>query len=109
MSARPRPGNLFTMPGSAGNGEQLELLLSAGAFRLERIVSFGAASPKGFWYDQDLPEWVLLACGQATLAFDDGHSIDLEAGDYLSIPAGRRHRVASTSTDAIWLALHFTP
>ena len=33
-------------------------------------------------------------------------SLSLKAGDYLLIPARARHRVASCSQDALWLALH---
>jgi len=75
-------------------------------FRLEHIVSRGEASPAGFWYDQPQDEWVALLRGEATLAFQDG-TLDLCAGDALIIPAHRRHRVAFTSADAVWLALHF--
>jgi cupin 2 domain-containing protein len=31
----------------------------------------------------------------------------LKAGDHLRIPAHLRHRVASVSDDALWLAVHF--
>ena len=33
--------------------ELSETLLAGRGVRLERIVSFGQASPDGFWYDQD--------------------------------------------------------
>ena len=77
-------------------------------FELEEIVSRGAASPEGFWYDQERCEWVLLAKGTATLRFEDEAEDDFEmsAGDYVLIPAGKRHRVEKTSEDAVWLALH---
>jgi cupin 2 domain-containing protein len=77
------------------------------ACRLEHIVSNGARSAPDFWYDQDKPEWVALVRGQATLEFEDGQ-LALKAGDSLTIPAHRKHRVAFTSADAVWLALHFT-
>jgi len=32
----------------------------------------------------------------------------LKSGDFLTIPARARHRVESVSSDAIWLALHFS-
>ncbi|MEM1295626.1 MAG: cupin domain-containing protein [Verrucomicrobiota bacterium] len=47
--------------------------------------------------------------GTATLEFEDGETLDLVAGDALIIPAHRRHRVGSTSQDAVWLALHYPP
>jgi cupin 2 domain-containing protein len=109
MKPRAQTGNLFVTPSSAADGEQTDILLSAGPFRLERIVSFGTASPQGFWYEQGRPEWVLLARGRARLAFEGDEPVELETGDYVLIPAGVRHRVEGTSSDAIWLALHFTP
>ena len=92
---------------ASGAGEERFFpLLEGPGFRLERIVSNGAASPPGFWYDQDAAEWVALVRGGATLEFEDGR-VALEAGDCLLIPAHARHRVAEASADAIWLALHF--
>jgi len=41
------------------------------------------------------------------LNFED-ESLNLKAGDYLLIPAHEKHRVASCSQDARWLALHVT-
>jgi cupin 2 domain-containing protein len=95
-----------TAKGEAGE-ETFATLLSRRDFELEEIVSRGTASPEGFLYDQERDEWVLLAKGEATLRFEDERLIDLKAGDYLMIPAGTRHRVESTSADAVWLALHF--
>jgi cupin 2 domain-containing protein len=89
--------------------EVIDSLLSSRAVRIERIVSFGQASPEGFWYDQEENEWVVLLEGFATLGFDDGTSIDLVPGDYLEIPAGRRHRVERTAEEerTVWLAVFF--
>jgi len=109
MNPVRQTGNIFTTPYSASNGEQTAVLLSAGSFRLEQIASFGAASPEGFWYEQDRPEWVLLARGQATLGFEAAEPMHLKPGDYILIPAHVRHRVEATSGDTVWLALHFTP
>ena len=95
-------------PTAAGE-ESFEELLTARApagFRLERIVSRGAASPPDFWYDQAEAEWVALLQGEAQLEFEDG-VVALKAGDALMIPTHQRHRVAATSLDAVWLALHF--
>jgi cupin 2 domain-containing protein len=50
---------------------------------------------------------VLLAKGAATLRFEEEGIFEMEAGDYVQIPAGKRHRVEATSEDAVWLALHF--
>ncbi|MBT5704942.1 MAG: cupin domain-containing protein [Verrucomicrobia bacterium] len=86
--------------------ETISEFLSGNQFRLEHIVSRGQASPDDSWYDQDQDEWVALISGQARLLFNDG-ILDLVAGDSLVIPAHQKHRVSSTSADAVWLALHF--
>jgi cupin 2 domain-containing protein len=86
--------------------EKIQSLFETEAVRIERIVSHGQASPKGFWYDQPDDEWVVLLKGEATLAFAEEDSVQLKAGDYLFIPANVRHRVEHTSDDALWLAAH---
>lgn len=98
--------NLLVPPAGLHGGETIDALIRNLAFTLEQIVSRGAASPDGFWYDQNLDEWVLLLCGEAELRFESGEIVSLTAGDPLLIPAHCRHRVERTSADAIWLALH---
>jgi len=94
--------------GSPGPGEEtFASLVVRRDFELEEIVSRGVASPPDFWYDQERCEWVLLAKGTATLRFEEEGDFVMNAGDYVLIPAGKRHRVHSTSDDAVWLALHF--
>lgn len=87
--------------------EHIRLLLANDALRIEQIVSHGHASPAGFWYDQPDSEWVMLVQGSATLSIEGEEDLNLVAGDYLLIPAHQRHRVASISLDALWLAVHF--
>lgn len=103
-------GNLFTGLPPAGPQEHFETLLDHPAARIERIASFAQASPTGFWYDQAGDEWVMLAAGRAELVLEhaggDRETLALEAGEWAFIPAHRRHRVESTSADAIWLAVH---
>ncbi len=84
-------------------------ILRTDAFRIERIISRGQASPPGFWYDQETDEWVLLVKGSAFLRFFDGREITLAAGDYLLIPRHVRHRVERTDPEGetVWLAVHF--
>jgi len=102
----PRRGRLLGgLPPDEGE-EAFEPLLETPFGRVERIVSFGHASPAGFWYKQAEDEWVLLAAGSATLAFEDGSSFMLTTGDWALLPAGLRHRVDAVSTDAVWLAVH---
>ncbi|MFM1941091.1 MAG: hypothetical protein RI897_73 [Verrucomicrobiota bacterium] len=101
----PEVRSLFALA-DTGRGEVLVPLLEGGGFRLEQIVSFGAGSDPGFWYDQEQPEWVVLVRGTAVLEFEAGR-LDLTGGDALLIPQRLRHRVMRTSRDAVWLALHF--
>ena len=88
--------------------ELIQTLLSTSQVRIERIVSQGHASSPGFWYDQDEHEWVLLIRGAARLRIDDG-VVELKPGDFLNIPAHRKHRVEWTSPDelTIWLAIYY--
>jgi len=96
------PANLST--------EETTPLLQGTHVRIERIVSYGQASPPGFWYDQPEGEWVMVLCGWGTIEFTDGRRVTLASGDTLSIPAGERHRVAATATDGptVWLAVFHT-
>ncbi len=96
-SAPPTPG-----------GETITELLAAGGARVERIVSCGAASAPGFWYDQPHDEFVLLIEGEALLAFADGAERRLQPGDWCVLPAHCRHRVAWTDPgrETVWLAVH---
>ena len=104
--ACPEQGNLFASLLAASDGERFETLFANHACRVERIVSFGHASPPGFWYEQAEDEWVVLLAGSAVLAFADGRVLALRAGDWTSLPARCRHRVESVSGDAVWLAVH---
>jgi cupin 2 domain-containing protein len=84
--------------------------VDAGRVRLERIVSTGHATPPGQWLDQDRTEWVTVLRGQASLRFEDEPEPRLlSPGDYVLIPAHRRHRVEWTDPGepTIWLALHY--
>ena len=94
---------------AAAHSEAVETLLEQGGVRIERIVSTGQCSEEGFWYEQEENEWVLLVQGSARLGWEDGVDTALAAGDYVFIPALKRHRVAWTDPSAttIWLALFF--
>ena len=104
----PPAANLFAdLPGQLPE-ELFTALLEAGSLRIERIVSFGQASPPGFWFDQPQHEWVLLVKGAARLRFED-EEIELRPGSFLNIAAHRRHRVEWTlpGEPTIWLAVHY--
>lgn len=102
-------GNLFAGIPATLSAERFDPLLRTRVCRLERIISIGHAALPGEWYDQDWDEWVVLLQGQAGLRFaGEDAARTLTPGDYLWIPAHRRHRVEWTSENppAIWLALH---
>ncbi len=88
--------------------ELFTTLLSANNVRIERIVSQGHVSPDDQWYDQDEHEWVMVLQGAARLQFEE-QTIELRPGDFVNIPAHKKHRVAWTSTDetTVWLAVHY--
>jgi cupin 2 domain-containing protein len=107
----PELGNIFTDIPTTLPKELIEVLATTSTLRIERIVSMGQASPEGFWYDHESDEWVLLMRGAARLQFEgDEHLVLMAAGDYLQIPAHRRHRVAWTDPmqPTIWLAVHWS-
>jgi len=100
--------NLFENIPAELPSELVSVLAEGDNVRIERIVSAGHASPEGFWYDQEQDEWVLLVSGSATLEFEH-ETVALNPGDYLLIPAHRRHRVANTALTGptVWLAVFF--
>ncbi len=100
--------NFFEDIPDSSTGEVFQDILKTGNVRIERIVSSGQASPPGFWYDQEWDEWVLLLKGAAVVKFYDNKFYNLLPGKSLFIPAGRKHRVESTSLECetIWLAIH---
>ena len=94
---------------SATSDKEISRTLVAGSsVRLERIVSFGQASPEGFWYDQTEAEWVAVLTGRARIRVAGQTSdITLGPGDAVLLPAHCRHRVEWTDPDqpTVWLAL----
>ena len=88
--------------------ELAQVLTSGTHARIERIVSRGHISAPDFWYDQDWDEFVLLVAGAGRLEFEL-EQIEMKPGDYVHIPAHRRHRVAWTHPEqpTVWLAVHY--
>jgi cupin 2 domain-containing protein len=103
------PDNLYKDIPEKSRQEIIDILRSGENIRIERIVSYGQASPEGFWYEQDENEWVIVLEGSAELEYPSGGIITMNAGDYVYIPKGEKHRVRSTSPDekTIWLAFFF--
>ncbi|NOQ68484.1 MAG: cupin domain-containing protein [Gammaproteobacteria bacterium] len=89
--------------------EIFELLAKSNGTRIERIISKGHKSPDSGWYDQETNEWVLVLRGEAILLFEDETSVNLKAGDYINIPAHKKHKVEWTDPEieTVWLAVHY--
>ncbi len=102
-------GNIFTLIPQPLEAEIFEGIMTAENLRIERILSQGHSSPESGWYDQDENEWVMVLQGRGRLVFENGAEIDLEAGDYLNIPAHGRHKVVWTDPDCVtvWLAVFY--
>lgn len=122
VPACPRDALTFAPTEAAGNllgsipgilpEELVDTLSRSEHVRIERIVSHGHVSPAGFWYDQAEREFVLLVDGRARLAFADGTpDVDLAPGDWLAIPAHKKHRVEWTDPvqESVWLAVFYRP
>lgn len=106
---RMQRGNIEANLPNAATEEIIEVMsgMAGRNIRIERIISEGQFSPPGFWYDQAWDEWVLILRGGAELEFDDPAAEEkLHPGDWLLIPAHRRHRVRSTEANTLWLAIH---
>ena len=103
-------GNLFANAQHRGPDELVERLVESAGCTVERIVSHGQATPAGHWYDQPRHEWVVLLSGCAGLRFEDDVVNEMHPGDYVWIPAHRRHRVEWTDSTGptVWLAVHLS-
>ncbi len=94
--------NLFAEIPAKLSDEIFTTILEASNVRIERIVSNGNSSPEGFWYDQDQHEWVILLTGFARLSFEgDGKEFEMKPGDFVNIPAHKKHRVAWTTPEEL--------
>jgi cupin 2 domain-containing protein len=102
--------NLLRPLPEAQAAEAVDALVTRPGLRIERIVSFGQASPPGLWYDQEETEWVLLLAGAAGLRFADEERLrHLAPGDWIEIAPHRRHRVDWTDPErpTVWLAVFY--
>ena len=90
--------------------ELFEVISENQDVKIERIVSRGHKSPNDNWYDQDKNEFIFLVCGEARLRFENEvEFVQMKKGDYLIIPAHKRHRIEWTSPneDTVWLTVHY--
>ena len=69
-----------------------------------------AQKAEGYWYDQEEDEWIMVVDGKAILALQNPDEVvTLQSGDHLVISAHRKHRVESTTSPTVWLALWLCP
>ncbi|MDD5053341.1 MAG: cupin domain-containing protein [Sulfuricurvum sp.] len=84
------------------NHEIFSPIFTSPALRIESIRSW--LKTPGEWYNQNEDEWVLLLEGEALLELDN-KTFALIKGNYLFIPKQTKHRVLSTSENALWLGI----
>ena len=101
--------NIFESITGGAEGEVVDILVKNKNVSIERIVSRGHTSPAIGWYDQKRDEWVLVLKGAAIISFTDDSDIDMKVGDFVLIPAHKKHRVKWTDskTETVWLAIHY--
>ncbi len=89
--------------------ELFEDIIKTENLKIERIVSYGHASPETGWYESEKNEWVIVLKGEAILSFENSDDVKLSAGDYLNIVAHKKHKVSWTlpNAETIWLAIHY--
>jgi len=77
--------------------------------KIEKIISKGHTSPKDGWYNQEQNEWVIVLKGEGIISFEDEKQICLKSGEYINIPAHKKHKVSWTKPDeeTIWLAVFY--
>ncbi len=102
------PINLFADLPERLPKEFVQTLLQAADMRIERIISHGHSSPEGFWYDQGQGEWVVVLKGAARLQFEEG-TVEMKPGDFINIPAFKKHRIEWTTPDepTFWLGVRY--
>ncbi|WHI51735.1 cupin domain-containing protein [Microbulbifer sp. MLAF003] len=102
--------NIFAHLPADTSVEHFTDIVKSGDMRIERIVSYGQSSPEQGWYNQEQNEWVIVLSGYGLIEFNCGEKVRLEAGDFVEITAGRKHRVLETSSEeaTVWLAVFYT-
>ncbi|MBI5403271.1 MAG: cupin domain-containing protein [Ignavibacteriae bacterium] len=106
-----KTGNIFCTDDISDFKEEMFLGLYKNENCLvEKIISAGQSTEEGIWLEEDKDEFVLLLQGESELAFEEGERVKLSKGDFILIPAGKKHRVKFTSAEpkCIWLAIHIT-
>jgi len=101
--------NIFNNIPKNINKELFEDIISKDGIKIQRIVSQGHTTTENEWYDQENDEWVIVLQGGATISFEGQDDVHLNVGDYINIPAHKKHRVSWTSENekTIWIAVHY--
>ena len=99
--------NIKSVLPKSSDPEKVDILFD-GSVLVERIISTGQQSPTEGWYEQEKDEFVLLLSGAAKLEFENNEFIALSTGDYILIPAKKKHKVIFTSSNppCVWLTIH---
>jgi len=95
-------GHLAPVDAAPAHGEQHRTLVATRSFAVGEILTGALDAPVDF--DQDHDEWVLVISGRATLELDDRRH-ELVAGDWLFLPARRRHRLVGAEPGTRWLTV----
>ena len=103
MTERWSRGRLRDGAAAPASGESVERLLALPGVAIEQILSGTLDVPVDFLQEHD--EWVVLLSGSASLVVAGEH-VEVEAGDWLFLPAHVEHRVVSTAPGSSWLAVH---
>ncbi|MDB2562606.1 cupin domain-containing protein [Sulfurimonas sp.] len=101
--------NIFDNIPKELDAELFQDILVKDNLKIQRIVSQGESTNDDKWYIQEDDEWVIVLQGKATISFIDESDINLNSGDYIHIPANKKHKVSWTSSteQTVWLAVHF--
>ncbi len=105
MHPRFLRGRLGAASNAPDEGERVTKLVELPSLTVEQILSGTLAEPVSF--EQAHDEWVLVLEGRARLLVDETE-IELQAGEWLLLPAGCPHTVLETQAGTSWLALHLT-
>lgn len=102
-------GNLLAAIPSEIPEEIIQPILSSDTLKIERIISKGQKSPEDFWYEEEQNEFVIVLKGEGSILFEEGEEVTLFPGDYLNIPAMKKHKVSYTKEDeeTVWLAVFY--
>jgi len=105
MAERWLRGQLRDGASAPHSGEHVERLLEVRGVVVEQILSGSLEAPVD--YRQEHDEWVVLLAGRASLVVD-GENVELNAGDWLFLPARIEHTLVATAPGSSWLAIRVT-